>query len=195
VAGVVVGTFEYPLMGEGLLVALERDARFELLAADVADSSLARVLERERPDVAVLDERNAEKPEALRVALARRPDTRIVMLARPPASTPVLQLIAEGATCLSKAAPVADVLAIILLAAEGNVVVQRDLASSSPRAHLIRSLTPREREVLAHLERGERDSEIARALQISIVTVRTHNANIFRKTGARRRDLLRSTQA
>jgi DNA-binding NarL/FixJ family response regulator len=191
-ASVVVGTFEYPLMSAGLLAAIARDERIEVLAAEVADGALAEVIERERPIVLVLDERSAGDLDLLRAALAACLETRLVLLARAPASTPVLQLISEGATCLSKGAPVADVIATILLTAQGHVLVaSRDLAASSPRSHLIRSLSPREREVLAHLERGESDSEIADALQISIVTVRTHNANIFRKMGARRRQLLR----
>jgi DNA-binding CsgD family transcriptional regulator len=48
----------------------------------------------------------------------------------------------------------------------------------------ISSLSPREREVLAHLRRGVRLRSIATALGISVETVRNHVKAMFRKTGA-----------
>jgi DNA-binding NarL/FixJ family response regulator len=52
------------------------------------------------------------------------------------------------------------------------------------------ALTPREREVLALLAEGERDVDIARALTISVRTVRSHLDRIREKTGQRRRSEL-----
>ena len=49
------------------------------------------------------------------------------------------------------------------------------------------SLTDREREVLALLERGAADREIAAALTISVKTVEKHVGSILRKTGAQNR--------
>ena len=48
-------------------------------------------------------------------------------------------------------------------------------------------LTPREREVLAFLLRGESNKEIARALDLQVVTVKLHVRGICRKLGARNR--------
>ena len=48
-------------------------------------------------------------------------------------------------------------------------------------------LTPREREVLAHVVAGRTYGEIARALVISEKTVSVHISNLLRKTGAANR--------
>jgi DNA-binding NarL/FixJ family response regulator len=44
-------------------------------------------------------------------------------------------------------------------------------------------LTPREREIVDHLVRGETYAEIARDLVLSEKTVSTHVSNLLRKTG------------
>jgi DNA-binding CsgD family transcriptional regulator len=47
----------------------------------------------------------------------------------------------------------------------------------------LESISPREREVLAHLLRGLRVNTIARALHVSPHTVRNHLKAIFQKLG------------
>jgi DNA-binding NarL/FixJ family response regulator len=49
-------------------------------------------------------------------------------------------------------------------------------------------LTPREREVLEHLDRGLGTRQIGDELSISVVTVRRHVSEILRKLGARDRE-------
>ena len=57
-------------------------------------------------------------------------------------------------------------------------------------------LTPREANVLEHLQAGRSNAEIALALSVSVETVRTHRRNIYRKLGVRtRRELASLTQA
>src|SRR5262245_22136702 len=63
-------------------------------------------------------------------------------------------------------------------------------------------LTPRERQILLHLDRGLTNKELAAALGVSENTVKTHLANLYAKLGvgrrtealavARRRGLVRS---
>lgn len=48
-------------------------------------------------------------------------------------------------------------------------------------------LTPREREVLQHLLRGASNKEIARALDLQVVTVKLHIRSLCRKMGAENR--------
>jgi len=50
-------------------------------------------------------------------------------------------------------------------------------------AAILPGLTPREREILDHLVRGETYAEIARSLVLSEKTVSTHVSNLLRKTG------------
>ena len=45
------------------------------------------------------------------------------------------------------------------------------------------ALSPRQAEIVEHLLRGESDKQIARALEISVPTVRTHMSRLFQKFG------------
>jgi DNA-binding NarL/FixJ family response regulator len=190
--GVVTGRFDYPLMSEGLVGALGRASAVNLLAIDIVDSALADAVTRHEPRVLVLDECSAENLHFVHAAVTAHPATHLVVLTHPPASAPVFQLIADGATCLSKRAPVAEIVAIVLLSAHGHSVVSRELTPSPLQGAANPSLTRRELDVLAYLERGASDTQIAQALQLSIATVRTHNAHIFQKLGVRRRELMRN---
>lgn len=48
-------------------------------------------------------------------------------------------------------------------------------------------LTPREKDVLTHLARGESNKEIARALDLQVVTVKLHVRGVCQKLGAKNR--------
>lgn len=53
------------------------------------------------------------------------------------------------------------------------------------RAERLRSLSPREREVLRYLSTGQTNKQIAYELDISIRTVEMHRANLMRRLGVR----------
>lgn len=57
----------------------------------------------------------------------------------------------------------------------------------APRVHRDDTLTPREREVLGHVARGETNKEIARRLVLSEKTVRNHVERTYTKIGASNR--------
>jgi DNA-binding NarL/FixJ family response regulator len=109
----------------------------------------------------------------------------------------VLAALAAGARgYLTKSADATEVAAAVRQVADGGTYVSPTLAGllldstrtrqAGPRL----ALTPREREVLALLAEGERDVDIARALTISVRTVRSHLDRIREKTGQRRRSEL-----
>jgi DNA-binding CsgD family transcriptional regulator len=90
---------------------------------------------------------------------------------------------------LSPAAPAADIVLGVRLAAGGKHVVV-SVSPAPPRTKAaagMGALTRRERDVLAMLGRGHDNAEIADALQISAETVRTHAKRIYRKLGVRSR--------
>jgi DNA-binding NarL/FixJ family response regulator len=106
----------------------------------------------------------------------------------------VLAAIAAGARgYLTKCADAADIRQAVERVAAGETYVSPTLASyllDAARDRPARSglaLSEREREVLSLLAAGERDLDIARALSISIRTVRSHLDRIREKTGRRRR--------
>jgi DNA-binding NarL/FixJ family response regulator len=109
----------------------------------------------------------------------------------------VVAVLAAGARgYLTKSAEAGEIAAAVRQVAAGNTYVSPTLAallldSAKPRSAGPKvSLTPREREVLSLLADGERDVDIARALTISVRTVRSHLDRIREKTGRRRRSEL-----
>lgn len=100
---------------------------------------------------------------------------------------------------LLKDAPRADLIAAVRVAAAGDALlapsVTRRLieafaarpAATSPAPSRLASLTPRERDILLQLARGQSNTEIARSLVVSEATVKTHVAHLLAKLGLRDR--------
>jgi LuxR family maltose regulon positive regulatory protein len=64
----------------------------------------------------------------------------------------------------------------------------RDAAAPAPTARIVEPLTPKELEVLGHLEALLTTDEIADKMFVSVNTVRTHVRSILRKLGVTRRN-------
>ena len=96
---------------------------------------------------------------------------------------------ADVAVWLSADAPAAEIVLGVRLAVDGEHV----LVSVSPRpagtarAVGVGALTRREREVLSLLSKGRKHAEVARALNVSTETARTHAKHIYHKLGVRSR--------
>jgi two-component system nitrate/nitrite response regulator NarL len=120
------------------------------------------------------------RPETIVLALTAIDDQRFV--------APVLQAGFSG--YLTKGLRIAGLVSAITAALEGQLVTP-GLSTGSGGASRTRTqqhvellastLTPREREVLAHLAQGETGQEIARGMSISVHTVRTHVQSILAK--------------
>ena len=77
----------------------------------------------------------------------------------------------------------------LLDAVNRGLVVGRERRRDTARHHELtaryRSLTPRERDVMGHVVQGRLNKEIAARLDLSVVTVKVHRAQVMRKMGAR----------
>jgi DNA-binding NarL/FixJ family response regulator len=187
---VAVAQFE-DIVARGLRALIEEDESLELVADGVEHKRLAGILGSEEPDVAIVNFGSLASAAELRDLHRRFPLTRLVVMANRPTSTESRQLLAFGATaCLSKSSEARDVLNAIHLASRGlHVLPSAQDAATAPAGPDV--LTPREAEVMELLQNGSSNAEIARELQVSIETVRTHARRIYRKLGVRtRRELL-----
>lgn len=159
-------------------------------AIDIADNELA--------DVAIIDfrftsERWSEAAAAIRL---HRPATSVVVLNAQESDEMLIDAVGAGvAGYLSKSASGAEVVAALQRVATGEALIparrladvlarQRQLARRrEEQAHLLGSLTHREREILRLMARGLDNRAMARELGIGYSTVRSHVRGVLEKFG------------
>lgn len=192
----VLAEFE-DLVNHGLRALVAEDSNIEVVSASVPHNRLRGVVGRELPQVAIVNFGSLASPNEVREMHAACPDTRLVILANRPTPSECNQMLAFGATaCLSKETQARDILSAIHLASRGlHVLPKTPREFGMTRMPGPELLTPREADVLEHLQLGRSNAEIAMTLHVGIETVRTHARNIYRKLGVRTRRELSTLSA
>jgi DNA-binding NarL/FixJ family response regulator len=184
------------LLREGLVLLLGNEGIDVVAAVDNVDDFLAAVSDR-RPDAAVVDVRlpPSFSNEGLRAAVqARRriPRLPILVLSAYVEDSYVTDLLAAGAGGVGyllkeRVGKVATFLDALRRVVDGGTVLDPEVVSQlmvRRRADdPMRTLTPREREVLALMAEGYANSAIAEQLVVSETAVSKHIGNIFAKLG------------
>jgi NarL family two-component system response regulator LiaR len=152
---------------------------------------LARTLQ---PDVILMDMIMPEMdgPEAIARIKQENPKARILVLTTFGESKQITAAVQAGALgYLIKDSSPDDLLHAIRSVHRGNLVLPQDLAMKliqpQPAAATLDQLTERETDVLRLLAQGQSNQEIARNLNISMTTVRSHVSNILMKLGVSNR--------
>lgn len=184
----VVVVDDHPVVRAGLVALLStRDGMQVVGEAESAAAALA-VVERERPDVVLMDlQLGADDGVAATRALRERdPGTRVLILTTYDTDADIVAAIEAGACgyLLKDATP--DALgAAVEAAARGETVFAPSVAGRLARRVVARpaELTDRERDVVALLAEGLTNRQIARRLFLSEATVKTHLVHVFGKFG------------
>jgi|SRR6187401_2448451 len=184
---------DHPLYRDGLRTMVQSLQGMEFVGEAADGSSAVELVRRLEPDVLLLD---LEMPAgggllALRAINALGGVTRVLVVTMHEDQSSLSAAVAAGARgYVSKSADRDELGRAIATCASGGVsfgagVSARlvDLVSGSRDAaeRAFPSLTPREREVLERLARGERNEQIASALGLSSKTVRNHVSIILSK--------------
>jgi len=188
---VVLARFD-ELRARGLSQLVAGDRSLEIVAEGVEQSRIAVVLRAHRPDVAVLDVAALTKPYAVRELSDEYPATRLVLVAERLSSVECAQMLSFGASaCLDRETQARDVLNAIHLASRGLQLTPAPAGAGAGAIAGGQLLTRREAEVLALLQHGSSNPQIARELSVGVETIRTHARNIYRKLGvSSRRELM-----
>jgi serine/threonine-protein kinase len=177
------------------LRSLLRGAGFDLVGEAETVDELLEVVQRERPDVALVDIRLPPTftDEGLRAAAeirARFDDVALVVLSQYVEAEYALRLLdgnEDGVAYLLKdrILDVSQLSEAIARVVDGGVVVDPELVAflldRRRRADPLDELTVREREVLALMAEGLTDRGIAERLYVAPKTVETHIRHIFGK--------------
>ena len=183
--------------GLGLLLGTDPGIVVVGEAGDGIDAQ--HVVERERPDVVLMDIRMPRRDGLAATAsiLAAHPGLAILILTTFDADDDVLRALAAGARgFLLKDASPEELVQAVRAAAEGRstlapsvldrvvqLAVAQRRAPDPAQVAAIDALTPREREVAEAVARGASNADIAAALFLSIPTVKTHVGRVMAKLG------------
>ncbi|MFE3198460.1 response regulator transcription factor [Embleya sp. NPDC055664] len=180
------------LLREGLVRLLEETGA-EVVAAVGDGPSLVEAVTAHRPDVAVVDVRMPPTftDEGLRAALRIRrevPGTAILVLSQYVEESYAGDLLADGGGVgyllkdrVSRLDELSDALTRV---AAGGTVLDSEVVSAlftRRRDDPLAALTPREREVLALMAEGRRNTAIGRTLSLTQGTIEKHISAIFDK--------------
>jgi len=182
---------DHNLFREGVALVLSTHAGIEMVAEAGDGAGLFQVLETTEADVAILD---LSLPDTDGLALtrtlrARYPALQIVILTMHRDAETVRQcLLAGAAAYVVKGARSVELIDAIRAVYRGERYVHSMVAAGVVEDSLRwmqagSGLSPREREILTMLASGDRPTAIARALGISLHTVRRHIANLSGKLG------------
>ncbi|MET0136694.1 MAG: response regulator transcription factor [Kibdelosporangium sp.] len=186
--GIPVGVIEdHPLFRAAVAQLLAETPGIELgaVAGSVAQFAARR---RDQSGVVVLDLRLPGVQGATAVAEVVRMGYRVLVLSACTGQAEVLGAMAAGASgYLTKDSEGEEIVHAVRRIAGGGSYVTPMLAAQVLDAGAVIELSARERQVLSLVASGERDQDIADALEISIRTVRSYLDRIRDKTGQRRR--------
>ena len=183
---------DHPLYREAVVRAVRARPEFELIGQAEDGREALGAIREEAPDVAVLD---VEMPSMGGVDVVRAVNrdalgTRIVLLSAHLESDTVYAAVQAGVRAyLSKAWPAERICDALLAVARGDVILPNEVQAGLAAA--IRNnaagaqihLTPRERDVLAGLVRGQSAPAIGADLHVSTATVKTHLKTLYEKLG------------
>jgi DNA-binding NarL/FixJ family response regulator len=177
------------------LVQLLTDRGFVITDAVNDPVALRASIERDYPDVAVIDIRMPPSftDEGLQVAIElrqRHPALGILLFSQYIETRYAAQLLADDAAGIGyllkdRVADVSDFVEALVRVASGGTALDPEvvtqLVGASRRSNSLAGLSAREREVLALMAEGRSNAAIATALIVSEGAVEKHVANIFSK--------------
>ncbi len=181
------------LIREGVSALVGRSDHFELVARGARNGAMAlRQTDLERPDVILMDISLPDMSgiDVTRDIKAKFPETRILMLTVDDLERRVAAAMRAGADgYIIKTANPAELENAILTVAEGKTYLDKmfDMEKIAQAVEddfedeSLAKLTPREREVMQLIAKGNTNQDIAERLSIGIKTVETHRSNLMRK--------------
>lgn len=187
---------DHTLVRAGLSRLLQTFADIDVIAEASNAQEAVDLASLHRPDLVLMDLSLPGRSglDALSDVLQTSPKTRVVMMSMHDDPVHVRDALDRGATgfVVKDAAPLE--LELALRAASLNQVFLSPQISSKMIAPMlgrerpvgVAALSPRQREILRQIGRGQSNKEIASDLGISVKTVETHRARMMESLGCRR---------
>lgn len=195
----IVVADDHHLVRQSIVTLLDQAEDVEVVGEASNGHEALLLIQRERPDVALVD---VAMPQLNGLETAYRTraldvDTRVIILSMYSDAIIVRRALENGAAgYLLKSAEAGELLDAIRTVASGQGFVPSELArtvstsdhgavSVSGSSNVLDRLTSREREIMQLIAEGNTNRSIAEMLTINIKTVEKHRASLMRKLGAR----------
>ncbi len=187
---------DHVLFSRGIKSLLQRHPEFEVVD-DVSDGlEGVKRAQSLRPDVVLLDlhMKGMAGREAVRYISESVPETHVLMLTVSEDTEDLLECLKNGAAgYLLKNIETEALVDALHRVARGESVISPQMTTKLVQGFRTRGteevapaveperLSPREKEIMGRLARGDTNKEIARALELAESTVKIHIQNIFKK--------------
>lgn len=186
------------LVRSGLVAILDLEPDIEVVGQGADGVDVPALVARSRPDVVLMDVRMPRIDGIAATArLTERPGGRVavVVITTFESDDAVHDALLAGARgfVLKRARPeellsalrtVARTDSLVFPEAIRRIATARRTTTKTAWAH---RLTPRERDVLDHVARGQTNAEVAESLVVSLETVKSHLRSLLAKSGSRHR--------
>jgi len=181
---------DHPVVRQGLraMLSSEPDIRVQGMAASAREA--ISLIERERPDVVLMDLRMPEMEGIEAIKRLRRisPNIKILVLTNYGSDEYIVRATQAGAMgYLLKNTPQEEIVNAVRVVHSDERYVPKDIAKRLFEAIGREELSPRELEVLVLVARGCTNKEVAQKLFISDKTVRNHVTSCLLKLQAKDR--------
>lgn len=182
---------DHQLVRESIASMLQEIVDFKVIGQCSNGRELLELVERSRPNVAVVD---VAMPELNGVDTARRirqisPSTRVIALSMFTDEVYIRDMLDAGVSgYIAKSGATQELVEAIRNGSKGRVYLSKEIANILDRIDLPSvggPLSPREREVLQLIGEGFSSKEIATRLNISETTVKTHRNHLMDKLNVR----------
>lgn len=183
---------DHSLLRDTLVHYLAKDTDLVVDAVGSFDEALTRVIGQGRQDVVLLDvvmPGMAGLESVAQMLAANAGGAVMLMSGQTPHGLIEAAMRAGARGFIPKSLPARTVREAIRQVIGGRIYLPPDLLSDAPRAMPpgLGHLTPQEGRVLRHLCEGRSNKEIARAMDLTEVTIKTHMRAICTKLDARNR--------
>jgi len=186
---------DHPVILSGLQQLFKKQADFDVVGAVESVVQLETVLKEVRPSLVLMDIELPQGDGIAATTLVRKhsPQSKVVIFTGYNNPDLIFRALKAGAVgYLLKNSRAKDILDTLRKVAAGELVLNPELAGKFLREfqrdqeaeelrQVVKTLTPREEEVLRLVATGANNREISQKLFISELTVKMHLASIFRK--------------
>ena len=185
---------DHQVFRESLVELLKKQGKHKVLWSAKNGAEFVEMLDsHERPHIIIMDISMPEMNgvEATRIALQKYPDAKVLVLTQFGEDKYYYEMVSLGVKgFMMKNDGIKELIQAINELMNGGVWFSNELlhriiinVNKKPQMETLNSLTDRELEVLKYVCEGYTAEEIAKKINLSYETVKTHKSNLLSKTG------------